>query len=154
MFKIYFILIFSLLISNCSFEKVLKHHGINQLEKKQLNLVINNSNTNDVLNLLGPPSTQNIFDNLIWIYIERKTTVGNVTTIGRNKLVKNDVLILEFNNRGLLIKKDFLNKDDIRKLKIAENETKTLDKKDSFVQSLLENLKRKINDPLGTKKIK
>jgi len=154
MFKIYFILIFSLLISNCSFEKVLKHHGINQLEKKQLNLVINNSNTNDVLNLLGPPSTQNIFDNLIWIYIERKTTVGNVTTIGRNKLVKNDVLILEFNNRGLLIKKDFLNKDDIRKLKIAENETKTLDKKDSFVQSVLENLKRKINDPLGTKKIK
>jgi len=154
MFKIYFILIFSLLISNCSFEKVLKHHGINQLEKKQLNLVINNSNTNDVLNLLGSPSTQNIFDNLIWIYIERKTTVGNVTTIGRNKLVKNDVLILEFNNRGLLIKKDFLNKDDIRKLKIAENETKTLDKKDSFVQSVLENLKRKINDPLGTKKIK
>ena len=91
---------------------------------------------------------------MIWIYIERKTTVGNVTTIGRNKLVKNDVLILEFNNRGLLIKKDFLNKDDLRKLKIAENKTKTLDKKDSFVQSLLENLKRKINDPLGTKKIK
>ena len=154
MIKISFILIFSLLISNCSFEKVLKHHGINQLEKKQLNLLINNSNTNDVINLLGPPSTQNVFDNLIWIYIERKTTVGNVTTIGRNKLVKNDVLILEFNNRGLLIKKDFLNKDDLRKLKIAENKTKTLDKKDSFVQSLLENLKRKINDPLGTKKIK
>ncbi|MDA8547861.1 outer membrane protein assembly factor BamE [Candidatus Pelagibacter bacterium] len=154
MIKISFILIFCLLIANCSLEKVIKHHGINQLEKKQLNLLINNSNTNDVINLLGPPSTQNVFDNLIWIYIERKTTVGNVTTIGRNKLVKNDVLILEFNNRGLLIKKYFLNKDDLRKLKIAENKTKTLDKKDSFVQSLLENLKRKINDPLGTKKIK
>ena len=95
-----------------------------------------------------------MFDNLIWIYIERKTTVGNVVTFGNNKLVKNDVLILEFNNRGLLIKKDFLNKEDIRKLKIAENETKTLDKKNSFAQSVLENLKRKINDPLGTKKIK
>ena len=154
MIKISFILIFSLLISNCSFEKVLKHHGINQLEKKQLNLLINNSNTNDVINLLGPPSTQNVFDNLIWIYIERKTTVGNVATFGRNKLVKNDVLILEFDNRGLLIKKDFLNKEDIRKLKIAENETITLDKKNSFAQSLLQNLKRKINDPLGTKTIK
>ena len=95
-----------------------------------------------------------MFDNLIWIYIERKTTVSNIATFGRNKLVKNDVLILEFDNRGILIKKDFLDKNDIRKLKIAENETKTLDKKDSFVQSVLENLKRKINDPLGTKKIK
>ena len=71
--KIYFIIIF-LCIANCSFNKAIKHHGVNFLEKKQEKLILNTTNKNDIVKILGPPSTKSTFDNDVWIYIERKTT--------------------------------------------------------------------------------
>ena len=67
-------------ISNCSLNKVVKHHGVHFLDKKQENLVLNSTNKNDILNKLGPPSTESTFDNDIWIYIERKETKTSITT--------------------------------------------------------------------------
>ena len=37
--------------------------------KKQTKLKINYSNKNDIIKLLGPPSTKSTFDNDIWIFI-------------------------------------------------------------------------------------
>ena len=151
----YIILFFLiLLLYNCSINKVVKHHGIHFLEKKQVKLELTKSNVNDVRNLLGPPSTQNIFDKDIWIYIERKTTVSDFKSFGRKKLLVNNVLILEFNNKGILIKKNFYDKNSIKKLKINENETYVLNKEENFLKSVLSSLKKKINDPLGKKTIK
>ena len=104
--------------------------------------------------LLGPPSTKNSFDNDIWIYIERKTTVSQVRTLGKRKLLVNNVLVLEFDNRGLLVKKEFFNKDQMNKIKISKNETQVLSKKDTFIRSVITSLKQKINDPLGKRTIK
>ena len=104
--------------------------------------------------LLGPPSTKNSFDNDIWIYIERKTTVSQVRTLGKRKLLLNNVLILEFDNRGLLVKKEFFNKDQMNKIKMSNNETDVLSKKDTFIRSIITSLKHKINDPLGKRTIK
>ncbi len=98
---------------------------------------------------MGPPSTKNTFDNDIWIYIERKTTVSQIRTLGRKKLLVNNVLLLEFDKRGLLVKKDFYDKNQMNKIKIVKNETSVLNKKDTFINSILTSLKRKINDPLG-----
>ena len=103
--------------------------------------------------LLGPPSTKNSFDNDIWIYIERKTTVSQVRTLGRRKLMVNNVLILEFDNGGLLVKKEFLSKDQMNKIKISKNETEVLNKKDTFIRSVITSLKHKINDPLGKRTV-
>ncbi len=104
--------------------------------------------------LLGPPSTKNSFDTDIWIYIERKTTVSQVRSLGKRKLLVNNVLILEFDNRGLLVKKEFFNKDQMNKIKISKNETLVLSKKDTFIRSVITSLRHKINDPLGKRKIK
>ena len=95
---------------------MVKHHGVHFLEKKQTKLKILESNTNDTKNILGYPSTKNTFDNDIWIYIERKTTVSQIRTLGRKKILKNDVLVLEFDKRGLLVKKDFYNIKDMNKI--------------------------------------
>ncbi len=144
------ILLFILLINtNCSINKVVKHHGVHFLEKKQNKLKISQTNKNDARQLLGPPSTTNSFDNDIWIYIERKTTVSQIRTLGRKKLLVNNVLLLEFDNRGLLVKKDFYDKEQMNKIKITKNETTVLNRKDTFINSILTSLKRKINDPLG-----
>ena len=148
------IIIIIFLFTSCSFNKVVKHHGVHFLEKKQKKLEISFTNTNDTKKILGPPSTKNSFDNDIWIYIERKTTVSQIRTLGRKKLLLNNVLILEFDNRGILVKKDFYDKNKMNKLEISTKETKVLDKKDSFIRSILTSLRQKINDPLGQRQAK
>jgi len=103
---------------------------------------------------LGPPSTSSFFEKEVWIYIERKTTVSELKTLGRKKILVNNALVLEFDNRGLLVQKKFYDKENINKIKIAENETKVLNKKKSFVESIITSLRHKINDPLGQRKAK
>ena len=97
-----------MIVTNCSFKKVVKHHGVSFLEKKQKNLVINESNKNEIINLLGNPSTRSKFNNDVWIYIERKQTQSRLKNLGRMKVYKNDVLVLEIDNYGILKKKRFL----------------------------------------------
>ncbi len=102
---------------------------------------------------LGPPSTESTFNNDIWIYLERKETKTSMTTLGRKKLLVNNVLILEINDIGILVDKKFLNIDDMNKINFSEKETSVLSSKESFIYEFLSSLRQKINDPLGTKKI-
>ena len=139
---------------NCSLDNVVKHHGVHFLDKKQKKLTITETNKNDARKILGPPSTKNSFDNDIWIYIERKTTVSKIKSLGKKKLIVNNVLVLEFDKRGLLLKKEFFNKDQMNNIKIAQNETKVLDKKNTFIRNVLVSLRQKINDPLGQRSAK
>ena len=125
MIKILYIIFLSLIITNCSFKKVVKHHGVPFLEKKQASLIVNKSNKNDIKKILGNPSTTSKFDNDTWIYIERKQTQSELKNLGRMKIFKNDVLVLEIDNYGILKKKDFYNKDDLEKIKIVESTTKS-----------------------------
>ena len=97
-----------MIVTNCSFKKVVKHHGVSFLEKKQKNLVINESNKNEIISLLGNPSTRSKFNNDVWIYIERKQTQSRLKNLGRMKVYKNDVLVLEIDNYGILKKKTFM----------------------------------------------
>ena len=133
---------------------MVKHHGVHFLDKKQTKLKITETNKNDTRKILGPPSTESSFDNDVWIYIERKTTVSKISSLGKKKLLVNNVLVLEFDQRGLLLKKDFYNKDQMNNIKIAQNETKVLNKKNSFIKNVLVSLRQKINDPLGQKSAK
>ena len=123
MIKILYIIFLSLIVSNCSFKKVVKHHGVPFLEKKQKLLVVNTTNKNDILKILGNPSTTSKFDNDVWIYIERKQTQSKLKNIGRMKIYKNDVLVLEVDDYGILKKKEFFNKDDMQNIKVVEATT-------------------------------
>ena len=141
-------------ISNCTLNKVIKHHGVHFLEKKQENLIINRSNKNDIIKLLGPPSTKSSFNNDIWIFIEKKTSSGKLRKLGKKTLLANNVLVLEIDNRGLLITKTFLNKENIQKLKFSEKTTENTVLKNSFVYDFLFGIRQKINDPLGNRRKK
>ena len=128
---------------------MVKHHGVHYLEKKQKKLIVLEDNLNDVRQFLGPPSTKNYFDNDVWVYIERKTTVSDITSLGKRKILTNNVLVLEFDRRGILVKKEFYDIDEMNKIKISENKTSVLNKKDTFIRNILVGLRQKINDPLG-----
>jgi outer membrane protein assembly factor BamE (lipoprotein component of BamABCDE complex) len=151
--KLFFIFII-FIISSCTLNDVVKHHGVHFLDKKQNKLIIKKSNKNDITSILGPPSTKSTFDNDIWIYVERKETKSSVVKLGKKILVVNNVLILEINNKGLLEKKQFLNLNDMNKIKFAENTTEVSYNKNSFVYDFLSSMRQKINDPLGKNKKK
>jgi outer membrane protein assembly factor BamE (lipoprotein component of BamABCDE complex) len=149
MIKILYIIFLSLIVSNCSFKKVVKHHGVPFLEKKQKLLVVNTTNKNDILKILGNPSTTSKFDNDVWIYIERKQTQSKLKNLGRMKIYKNDVLVLEVDDYGILKKKEFFNKDDMQNIKVVEATTEVGFKRNSFIYNFMSSMRQKINDPLG-----
>ena len=147
--KFIFIILF---LSSCSFNKVVNHHGVHFLEKKQHKLVLNTTNRNDILSQLGPPSTKSTFDNDIWIYIERKTSKSSLFTLGKKKMIKNNVLVLEIDTKGLLVKKDFFDINDMNEFNFSEGTTEKTHSKRSFVYDFLSSVRQKMNDPLGKRK--
>ena len=149
--NILYLFILSLIVTNCSFEKVVRHHGVSFLEKKQKNLIINKTNKNEIIEILGKPSTQSKFNNDVWIYIERKQTQSQFKNLGRMKIYKNDVLVLEIDNYGLLKKKDFYNVNDMKKIDIVKKTTEGNITKNSFIYDFMSSLRQKINDPLGVR---
>ena len=147
--KLLYIILISFIVSNCSLKPVIKHHGVPNLEKKQKLLKLNETNKNDIIKILGNPSTKSKFDNDVWIYIERQQTQSKLKNLGKMKIFKNDVLVIELNNIGMLIKKEFYNIDNMENLKIVEATTEAGFKRNSFIYNFMSSMRQKMNDPLG-----
>ena len=146
------LIILTLFLTNCKLNKIVNHHGIHNLELKSTELIVNQTNINDIKRILGPPSSKSYFDNNIIIYLERKTSNSKLLKLGKRKLLTNNVLLLEIDNKGILIKKDFLDKEDLNKLKISQKVTGIKTQKESFIKQALSNILNKIDDPLGKKR--
>jgi outer membrane protein assembly factor BamE (lipoprotein component of BamABCDE complex) len=130
-------------------KKVVNHHGVPSLENKQNNLQINKTNKNDIIKILGNPSTISKFDNDVWIYIESKQTQSELKNFGQMDIYKNNVLVLEIDDYGLLKKKDFYNQNDMNNIIVAKDTTGKKFKKNSFLYDFFSSMRQKINDPLG-----
>ena len=113
--------------------------------------MLNKTNKNDIIKILGNPSTKSMFDNDVWIYIERKQTQSELKNLGKMNIYKNDVLILEIDDYGLLKKKDFYNQDDMNNIEVAKDVTGKKFKKNSFLYGFFSSLRQKVNDPLGVR---
>ena len=125
------------------------HHGVHLLEKKSNELTISENNKNDIIKLLGPPSVISTFDNDLYFYIERKITTGKLITLGKKKILENNVLILEINSRGILSKKDFYDLNKMKELKLISSTTTVNYRKNNFIYDFLSSMRQKVNDPLG-----
>ncbi len=147
-----FIIILAIFLTSCKLNKVVNHHGIHNLEAKSQELLINQTNINQIKSLLGPPSSTSYFDEDILIYLERKTSNSKLLKLGKKKLIANNVLLLEVDNKGMLINKKFLNQDDLNKLAFSKKTTKTIVDEESFVSRALSGVITKIDDPLGKKR--
>ena len=149
----YFILFIFLFTLSCSINKVKNNHGVLLLEKKFNKIQINKSNSNDIINIFGPPSTKSTFDNNVWIYIERKKENRSIFKLGNQKIVKNNVAILEINNKGILEKKEIYDLNNMNKYKFSEDVTENTYEKDSYIYGVLTSLREKINAPAKRKKV-
>ena len=130
-------------------KQVVKHHGVPNLEKKHKTLLVNSSNKNDIIKILGQPSSKSKFDNDTWIYIERKQTQSKIKNLGRMKIYKNDVLVLDIDKFGLLKNKEFYNLQDMNNLNIVKSKTEAGYNRSSFIYKFMSSMRQKINDPLG-----
>ena len=130
---------------NCSLNNVSSTHGFRFLETKTNKIVINKTNKNDVKKLIGPPSSVSNFND-IWLYIERKKTNQSIYKLGKKKISKNNILILEFNSMGLVSSKKFLKLEDMNDIKIAEKVTNKKFKNDNRIYDILSTLRNKINN--------
>ena len=148
--QLFFISLF-FLISNCSFDLVDDHHGVFNLDKKKKKLIVQESNVNDILSIFGEPSTKSTFDNDVWIYIERK--ISNTHFFGKRKIIINNVMVLEIDDKGILTKKDFYDVKDMKNIKFDTARSESL-KKRNFVYNFLSSMRQRINDPLGVRKKK
>ena len=139
---IFIILIF--ILSNCQFKDPIKGHGINFLKNRSEKISLNKSNKNDVIKVLGNPHTKSIDDENLWFYFDRKIASGKLVNFGDMKLLENNVLILNFDKYGIVIKKEFFSKEDMKKIKYSEMKTENPVSKQSFVSSFLQSVKQKM----------
>jgi len=142
--NIAYTIFFLFLLSNCQLNEPKKSHGINFLENREKVLVINKTNQNDVIKLIGNPHTTSINDKNTWIYFERTITRGKLIKLGQNVLKSNNVLELKFNKYGVLKAKNIYNKDDMKTVKFSSNETSNSVSQKSFVNKFLSSIKQKM----------
>ena len=146
------LIILTIFLSSCKLNKIVNHHGVHNLEAKSKKLLINETNINQIRSLLGPPSTTSYFDDDILIYLERKTSNSKLLKLGEKKLITNNVLLLEVNNKGILINKEFLNKDDLKQYEFSKKVSDESLGRQSFIYRALSGIRTKLNDPLGKKR--
>ena len=149
--KITYLLLF-IIIVNCSGKKVSNYHGIKSLDAKYDQLKINITNKNDIVNIIGPPSIKSEFNENLWFYIERLKTNRSLFKLGSQKIKKNNVLIVELNNAGLLRSKKLLNISDMNDIKYLEKETKKEFLNKNIIYDVFSSLREKINAPIRDKK--
>ena len=151
MHKVFYIIFIFLIATSCNVKQIDNYHGVAFLEKKQKKLSINKSNKNDIIKLLGAPSTESILEEDLWIYIENRKSKSSLFKLGKEIVLTSNVLVLEIDNKGLLKNKRFYNIDDQNKLDFSNDETMMSDK-DSFVYGIISSLKQKIDSPKRNKK--
>jgi len=143
--KIFILLVINIIfITGCKQNQVIKTHGVAYLNKREKLLIINETNKNDTVSILGQPSTKGMVNDNLWIYIERTRTRGKLLKFGRNYLAKNNVLVLEFNKYGILEKKEFYNKKDMKKVEFTKNITENELRKENFIESFLASVRQKM----------
>ena len=140
-------MLFIIFIINCSGNKVSNYHGVKRLESKYNEIKVNISNKNDLINIIGPPSSISEFDENKWFYIERLKTNQSLIKLGTQKIKKNNVLIVKLNNFGILESKELLDLNNMNDVKYLKKTTQKDFKNDNFLYGVFSSLREKINAP-------
>ena len=141
------ILTIFIFIISCSANKLSNFHGSKSLEKKFSSIEKNKTNKNDLVKLIGQPSTISDFNTNKWFYIERLKKNQSLIKLGRQKIKKNNILIVEFDNKGILTTKKLLNLNDMKDIKYLEEITEKEFEQDNIIYNVFTSLREKINAP-------
>ena len=147
----YLYIFFFILIVNCTGNKVSNYHGSKHLDEKYNKIFINKTNKNDLLLIIGPPSSISDFNKNKWYYFERLKSNQSLLKLGKQKIKKNNILVVELNGDGILIDKKLFNLEDMNDLKYLKTTTQKEFKKDGIMYNVFSSLREKINSPIRNK---
>ena len=142
MFKNLSLLIIIVAISSCALKKIDYAHGVLNLNAKEKLLETKKTNKNDTIKLLGESLAYDFTNKNIWIYSEVRETRS---FYGKKIIVKNDVLVLEFDQKGVLIKKNLLNLNQINEIVFDDSGTKTMSINQSVLKQILSSTKKRMD---------
>ncbi len=145
--KILLIFIFLFIIS-CSSNRLSNNHGLISLQAKYDKIIINKTNKNDILKIIGPPSSISNFDKSRWFYIETKKTNQSVFKLGIQKIEKNNILIVKFDNKGILNQKKILDLNDMNDVKYVKKITSKEYEKNNTLYKIFSSIREKANAPV------
>ncbi len=107
-------------------------------------LIIDQSNKNDAINVIGQPHSTSISNKNEWIYIERILTKGEYHKLGQNILKENNILVLRFDKYGILKDKVFFDKNDKKKLEFSKKNTDNELSQKSLIEKFLTSIRTKM----------
>ncbi len=139
-----FIFLFFIILIGCQLQEPYNNHGIVFLENRADKLILNKSNKNDVLRIIGQPHSRSVDNENEWFYIERTLTKGEYHKLGQSILKTNNILVLNFDKYGILTKKNLLNKSNKNKILFSEKETENELTQKSFVERFLSSIRSKM----------
>lgn len=142
-----FLIILFIIASGCKANKVSKNHGFISLETKFEKIQINKTNKNDLIKTIGHPSSISDFDENKWFYIERKKTNQSLFKLGIKKINKNNILIVDFNNKGLVENKKLIDLNNMKDVKYVKKITQKEFDQDNTIYNIFSSLREKINAP-------
>tara|TARA_B110000503_G_C7097918_1_gene392477 strand:+ start:890 stop:1342 length:453 start_codon:yes stop_codon:yes gene_type:complete len=142
MFKNLSLLIIIVAISSCALKKIDYAHGVLNLNAKEKLLETKKTNKNDTIKLLGESLAYDFTNKNIWIYSEVRETRS---FYGKKIIVKNDVLVLEFDQKGVLIKKNLLNLNQMNEIVFDDSGTKTMSINQSVLKQILSSTKKRMD---------
>lgn len=94
---------------------------------------------NTVIETLGSPSTTAVFDEEVWYYISQRT---ETLAFFAPKVVERQVLIVHFDERGIVTAIEALGLDDSRTIEHVERTTPTAGNELTFIDQLVGNFGR------------
>ena len=144
----FLILLLLIFTYNCTGNKVSNYHGSKSLENKFDKIEVGITNKNDLINIIGPPSSISDFDKNKWFYIERLKTNQSLVKLGTQRIKKNNILVVQLSSSGILKNKKLLNLEDMNDLKYLKKTTTKDFKNDDIFYGIFSSLREKINAPL------
>ena len=144
----YFIILTFIFILNCSGNKVTNYHGTKLLNNKYEMIEVNVTNKNDLIKILGAPSTTSDFNKNIWFYFERLKTNQSLIKLGAQKIKRNNILIVKLDNKGILKSKELLDLNDMNDINYIKTVTTKEFKNNNLIYGIFSSLREKINAPL------
>ena len=146
------IIILLLLTASCSNNKVVKNHGLRALDIKSERIIISKTNKNDVIDLLGKPSSISLFDENLWLFIQSEKINQSIIKLGKTKIIANNVLEVKFNSRGIVEEKKLYQIKDMNDLQVVKDKTRSEYDNTSTLGKLFKSIEQKISSPSKNRK--
>ena len=146
------IIILLLLTASCSNNKVVKNHGLRALDIKSERIIISKTNKNDVIDLLGKPSSISLFDENLWLFIQSEKINQSIIKLGKTKIISNNVLEVKFNSRGIVEEKKLYQIKDMNDLQVVKDKTRSEYDNTSTLGKLFKSIEQKISSPSKNRK--